>query len=411
MHVVVIGAGIVGLSSAYFLNKAGYKVSVIDKNDLSDNCSYGNAGLVAPSHVVPLAAPKVIAAGIRWMLTPSSPFYIQPRIDFDLLRWGWRFYRSATREHVERSVPVIRDISLISQNIYAGWAKNGLIPFDYSERGLLMLYKTEKGKKNEGETADLANKSGIEAQHLSVDEIYKKGINTKLDVQGGFYYPGDTHLYPNKVMQALYQHLDQQGISFVRHESIRSFDRKGKNILSVIGNNSYNGDLFVIAGGAFSSILLRKLGIHLAMQDGKGYSVTINNPPEKPHIPAVLSEAKVAVTPMGNDLRIGGTLEFSGFKESITMSRVKAVLSAVRRYYPDIKIDFPPKEKIWYGFRPCSFDGLPFIGRVKKYDNLVIATGHSMLGLSLGAGTGKLVSEVISGKTASMELSPFDPER
>ena len=145
---------------------------------------------------------------------------------------------------------------------------------------------------------------------------------------------------------------------------------------------------------------------------GRGYSVTLENSPYKVNYPAVLLEGRAAITPMdGNKIRFGGTMEITSHKTPPRMNRVQGILNAVKRFYPDFDVPLPPKEKIWYGYRPCSADGLPYIGRVKKYDNLIIATGHSMLGLSLGAGTGKLVNEIVNNQPTSMDIKPFTVER
>ena len=172
-----------------------------------------------------------------------------------------------------------------------------------------------------------------------------------------------------------------------------------------------NVENLIIAGGSWTSKILKFLGIKMLLQDGKGYSVTLNKPAHNLTIPSILSEAKVAMTPMGNDLRIGGTLEISNLSPKINLSRLKGILESVPTYYPELKPELPPAERIWHGFRPCSPDGLPYLGRSKKYKNLVIATGHAMMGLSLGPASGKLVSEIIQNTSASLDLTLLDPNR
>ena len=174
----------------------------------------------------------------------------------------------------------------------------------------------------------------------------------------------------------------------------------------------YEQDEVVVATGSWGRETAKLLSVRIPLMPGRGYSVTLENSPYKVNYPAVLLEGRAAITPMdGNKIRFGGTMEITSHKTPPRMNRVQGILDAVKRYYPDFDVALPPKEKIWYGYRPCSADGLPYIGRVKKYDNLTVATGHSMLGLSLGAGTGLIVDEIINGKPPSMDIKPFDPAR
>jgi D-amino-acid dehydrogenase len=176
--------------------------------------------------------------------------------------------------------------------------------------------------------------------------------------------------------------------------------------------NIFEADEIVIATGSWGRETAKMLGLKLPLMPGRGYSVTLENAPYKVNYPAVLVEGRVAITPMdGNKIRFGGTMEITSHKTPPRMNRVQGILDAVKRFYPEFDVPLPPKEKVWYGYRPCSADGLPYIGRIKKYSNVTVATGHSMLGLSLGAGTGKLVDEIVNNKTLSMDTRPFSVER
>jgi D-amino-acid dehydrogenase len=411
-NIAIIGGGIIGLSTAYYLNKAGHRVTIFDKGNLQDNCSIGNAGMIVPSHIIPLAAPGMISKGIRWMFNSKSPFYVRPRLNGDLIKWGLKFYAHANLKHVERSIPVLKEISTLSKNLYRQLADEKIFDFGYQERGLLMLYKTNETEKEEVEAAHLANKCGIEAHVLSLAEIQRLEPEVRVMAKGGIYFPGDAHLIPQQLISELIQYLQREGVAIFANTDVADFIVKGEQVLSVHAKQEHHSfDEFVIATGAWSGLFCSKLKIDLPMQSGKGYSFTLDNVAKNVRIPSLLLEGRVAVTPMGSSLRFGGTMEINGTDRSINMNRVKGIVETIPNYYPEMSVEVPDPKMIWNGLRPCSPDGLPYIGRSSKYKNLIIATGHSMMGLSLGPATGKLVLELINETQTSMNISKFNPER
>ena len=411
-NIAIIGGGIIGLSTAYYLNKAGHRVTIFDKGNLQDNCSIGNAGMIVPSHIIPLAAPGMISKGIRWMFNSKSPFYVRPRLNGDLIKWGLKFYAHANLKHVERSIPALKEISTLSKNLYRQLADEKIFDFGYQERGLLMLYKTNETEKEEVEAAHLANKCGIEAQVLSLAEIQRLEPEVRVMAKGGIYFPGDAHLIPQQLISELIQYLQKEGVAIFTNTDVADFMVKGEKVLSAqVKQEHHSFDEFVIATGAWSGIFCSKLKIDLPMQSGKGYSFTLDNVAKNVRIPSLLLEGRVAVTPMGSSLRFGGTMEINGTDRSVNMNRVKGIVETIPNYYPEMSVEVPDPKMIWNGLRPCSPDGLPYIGRSSKYKNLIIATGHSMMGLSLGPATGKLVSELVNETQTSMDISKFNPER
>jgi len=412
MRIVIIGGGIVGLSSAYYLNKAGHQVTIIDQSDLKDGCSFGNAGMIVPSHIIPLAAPGMISKGIRWMFNSRSPFYVKPRLNGDLIKWGYHFYKSSTKEHAVKSAPALKNLSMFSKEMYQQLAKDLPFDFGYHERGLLMLYKTKEAEHEETEMAKFANQQGVEAHVLSREEIQKLEPEVKVDVRGGIYFPGDAHLTPGKLMPLLINHLKEQGVNFQLNTTVTDFvieQEKIKTIKTNQGDLSF--DEVVLATGSWSGLIGARLGLSLPMQAGKGYSFTLPDVEKNIHIPSIFLEARVAVTPMGNSLRFGGTMEITGIDHSISMNRVKGIVDSIPNYYPQMKVAMPNAKDVWHGLRPCSPDGLPYVGRSSKIKNLTIAAGHSMMGLSQGPGTGKLVSEIINQESSSIGLNAFSLER
>lgn len=408
----IVGGGIIGLSSAYFLNQAGHKVTIIDQSDLTNGCSFGNAGMIVPSHLIPLAAPGMISKGIRWMFNSQSPFYVRPRLSGDLIKWGYQFYKKSTKAHVEMAAPALRDLSLFSKTVFQQWAKELPFDFDYHERGLLMLYQTKETEHEERETAAFANRQGLEAHVLSPQEVQKLEPEVEVKVRGGVYFPGDAHVTPQVLVKGLIDHLKAKGVEFLPMTRIQDFRVEAGFIKSIQTlNGEFSFDEVVLASGSWSGWVAAKLGLSLPMQAGKGYSFTLPDVAKNTRIPSIFLEARVAVTPMGNTLRFGGTMEITGVDHRISMNRVKGIVEAIPNYYPAMKVAVPEKEKVWHGLRPCSPDGLPYIGRSQRIKNLVVATGHSMMGLSLGPGTGKLIQEIVDRQSTSVAIELFDPER
>lgn len=408
----IIGGGVVGLSSAWYLHQAGYDVTVINNSGPGEACSYGNAGYVSPSHFVPLAAPGMIAKGLAWMFRSDSPFYIHPRLSPDLLRWTWQFYRNSTPAKVKESMPVMRDIMMYSRSLYEELSKTEGFNFDFDPCGLLMLVREKKALQEEIETAEMAHAIGMQADILNPSELAKLDPTVKMDVLGGVHYPSDVQIYPNKFMADMIAALHNKGVHFIQG-TVSGFGYSGTHVSEVHLSDGQRIPVseVVAAAGSRTAILLKHLGFNLLMQDGKGYSVTLPKPGLRPRIPAILHEARVAISPMGEDLRIGGTLEISNHKTGVSIPRVKAILKATSEYYPELSVDLPPTDKIWYGYRPFTPDGMAYIGKSRRFGNLTLAAGHAMLGLSMGTGTGKMVADILTGKKPEIDLKLFNPDR
>lgn len=408
---IVIGGGIIGLSSAYYLQQSGWDVTVLEKGDFSDNCSYGNAGYVCPSHFVPLATPGIVKQGLKWMWNSKSPFYVEPRLNAALISWGLKFMKSATAKHVEESAVPLRDIAILSQHCYETWATIPDFDFAYEKKGLLEYFQTTEKEEHSHHAVEDAKKLGLDAVILSAAEVQAMEPHVQLNIRGALYFKCDAHLYPQKLMKGLLTILKQSGVQLLSNAEVSGFEMDGEQIRSVkTKQQQYDADVVVIATGSWSREIASLVGLNLPLMPGRGYSVTLENSPFKLNYPAVLQEGRVAITPMdGNKIRFGGTMEITSINTPPRIKRVAGILDAVERYLPEFKIPMPAEKDIWYGYRPCSADGLPYIGRVKK--NVIVATGHAMVGLSLGAGTGKLVAEIANGETTSVDIKPYDPQR
>jgi D-amino-acid dehydrogenase len=411
-NIAIIGGGIIGLSTAYYLNRSGHCVTIFDKGDFNDNCSVGNAGMIVPSHIIPLAAPGMISKGIRWMFNSKSPFYVRPRLSKNLITWGLKFYAHANHGHVMRSIPLLKEISTLSKQLYQELAKENHFDFGYEERGLLMLFKSAETEREEIEAAKVANQFGIEARVLSLTEAQRLEPFVKLEARGAVYFPGDAQINPQTLINKLKAFIQQRGVAVFPNTTIKDFEVKGTQIKGVrVQNDVQTFDEFIVAAGAWSGTFCSRLGIDLPMQSGKGYSFTLNDVKNNVSVPTLLLEGRVAVTPIGTSLRFGGTMEIGDVNRAINMNRVKGILETIPKYYPEMNVKLPEEKAVWSGLRPCSPDGLPYIGRSSKFKNLIIATGHSMMGMSLGPATGRLVSELVDEVPCSMDVAAFGPER
>ena len=410
-EVIIVGGGIIGLATAYYLNLEGHDVSVIDQDKIKSGASHINSGYLTPSHIIPLAAPGMISKGFRWMFNNSSPFYIKPRFDLDLVNWGMKFIKSCTSEHVQKSMKSILDINLLSKKLFIEMQQSNNFDFHLESKGLLMAYKTSLAEREEAKAASWAKDLGIIVKQLSKEEILKIQPKVPMEVAGAFMYESDAHTTPELFMNNLKNHLMSRGLKFFLDTVVTSFQKKEKKIEALNTNKGiFKADEFVIATGAWTEGILKELGIKLSIQAGKGYSFDVKNITGL-SIPAILSEAKVAVTPMSGYTRFGGTMEISGINSKINSRRVLSIVNAAKEYYPGIEIPLTSVDKARSGLRPLSTDGLPFIGRHSSFKNLVLASGHAMMGWSLGPATGKLLTELISGYDPSLDLRPYSPER
>ncbi|MFN0016562.1 MAG: NAD(P)/FAD-dependent oxidoreductase [Saprospiraceae bacterium] len=432
MQALVIGGGIIGLSTALYLQEDGWEVTVLEKGDLTDNCSFGNMGYLSPSHFVPLAAPGMIEQGFWWMFDEKSPFYVRPGLRWDLVDWGLKFIRASTRTHVERSARPLTDLLLLSKKLFQDWSDTGEMDFGLVERGCMMYFQTEKMEREELENARNAEQLGLRVEVLGREQVHTLEPELKPSVRGGVLFRDDAHLYPNALMQQLPVLLEKRGVRIVRNAEVVGFERQRGKVSAVRYQlntskseiETESPDLVVLAAGSWSPQLARMAGEYLPLMPGKGYSMTVENPAKRLNYPCILLEAKVALTPWPGRLRIGSTMEIGPINDRILFPRVQGILEAVPRYLPGY-LDDPVfrqladlenlrknlREKVWFGFRPVSADGMPYIGFARKNANLIVATGHAMLGLSLAPGTGKLVAELAAGRATSVPAGAFDPCR
>jgi D-amino-acid dehydrogenase len=348
------------------------------------------------------------------MMNSRSPFYVRPRLDPAFLRWGWLFWKSCSDANVSLGAPVLKDLCVASRELFAEFSRENGKAFEFEERGLFNLCRTQATlDKYASGLARIANELGVEARILDAAETARMEPAVRMNIAGSVYFPIDAHVTPGLFMSALLARLKAMGVAFRWNTEITGWvqgaDRKLRAVRTAAGDVA--GDEFVVAGGAWSPRILKGLGIRLPMEAGKGYSLTIPESPIPLKIPMILSESRVAVTPMGRALRFGGTMELAGINANIRPERVEQIKAAARLYYPDFPMAAFEGVKPWFGLRPVSPDGLPYIGRFEARPNLIAAAGHAMLGLTLAPITGALVADVVAGRKPSVPLEHVDPDR
>ena len=410
-NIIIIGGGIIGLCSAYYLQKEGHQVTIVDQSNMDNGASYVNAGYLSPSHLVPLSAPGVMKKGLKWMLNPASPLYIKPRLDSDFIKWTLAFNKSCNANHVEKAIPAIKGITLLTQDLFDDIKREEGFSFHYEKKGLLMLCQTDKMLEEEIKTAQLAKREGLDVNEISKEELQVLEPTAKINIKGATYYKCDSHTTPHEFMTEMKAHLKTVGVTFFSNEKVEDLVINNRKIEAIKTKSQIlKADEFVLAAGSWSAILSKKLGLKLLLQAGKGYRINTTQTTGIT-IPSILAEAKVAVTPMNGFTRFAGTMEIAGINDNINRIRVEAIAKAANNFYPDVTLTQEEKNDVASGLRPVSPDGLPYIGKSSKCENLTIATGHAMMGWSMGPATGKLVSEVISDKKTILDLNPFHPDR
>ncbi len=410
--ITIVGGGVIGLSCAYYLQKEGHEITVIERGDITDGCSFGNMGYISPSHFIPLASPGIISQGLKWMVSSTSPFYIKPRLNLDLMQWGYHFWKSSTAATVQKSVPHLNNILQLSRKLINDLRNDIGDDFEMQTIGCLMMCKQQKTLDHEFHLADEAEMMGLKVERLLKDDVQKLEPDVEVNVSGAVLFKDDCHFNPGKMMKSLKNYLENKGVQFQLNTTVTGFEKLSNKISAVITDKGkFNCEEVVLATGSWLPSVAKMLGIKLLLQPGKGYSYTYPFVEKNVKYPAILVDGRCAITPWGNSLRIGGTMELSGINNKVLVKRMEGIYNSALNFYPGLKIDFPPADKIWNGLRPVTPDGLPYIGKHTLYDNVVIAGGHAMLGISEATGTGKIVSEIIQHKTTSLDIRAFKVDR
>jgi len=407
--VVVIGGGVIGMASAVELARRGAQVTVVERDEVGQGCSYGNAGWLTPSQAFPLANPAMILKSFKWMLDPESPLYIQPRLDPAFLRWLLEFLLASRRAKFERGAAALLELCRVSTDLWEDMAKRSSVDFGFERHGLLAVYEKAGSMDAAKGMIDMLAKAGIPAERWTADEVREKEPSIIGPTVGAYLYPDDAHCEPFQAVQALKAEAAALGVTILEHTEVFdiSSDSGPRRLKTTRG--TITAAQLVIATGPWSEAMGRMLGFRLPVIGAKGYSLVL--PPANPHPKRsiYLIERKVAVNPHRDALRIAGTLELVRNDFSINTRRVDVIVRGAKAM---LNIgDAPVAREIWRGLRPCTPDGMPAIGRARGRGDVWLATGHQMTGLKTAPGTGVLLAQLMSGETPRFDPEPFRADR
>ena len=406
--VLVIGGGIIGLASAYYLAKAGKTVRLLEQNAIGAEtaASYGNCGLVFISHLAPLCAPGTIRDEMIRRLHGTSPLYIKIAPDVKRFKWLLNFARKCNTKHMDYAIEARSKILQNSLKLLEDLIKEEHIECDWEEKGVLMVFKSRSEMQKYGKANDLLKPYGLDAVSLVGDALFDFEPALRKDVYGAWFHKKDSHLRPDKLLSAWQQVLLKMGVSIEENCRLEELIPEKRRIRHAETTGGiYTADEYVLATGAWTPQLANRLKLSLPVEPGKGYSLTMTRPAVCPAIPCYFCEPNVVATPWKDQFRLGGTMEFSGFNLDIFARRIQHLISGANEY---LKEPVGELEKVeWVGMRPMVYDDLPIIGRAPNHSNLVVATGHGMQGISMATSTGKLVSEIITGRQPHIDATAF----
>ena len=406
-HVIVIGGGVIGASSAYFLRQAGYRVTLIDKNTLGSQCSHGNCGLICPSDALPLASPGAVSSTLKTLFKRHNPLYIKPRVSPRLWLWLVKFALRCNQRHMLQAAEARMPLLESSLHLYQSLIEREQIECEWQKNGLLYVYKDQAAMDSYQATDELLTKHfSLSAKRFDTCALSELEPAVAEDIAGGWYYEEDAHLRPDRLMSEWKRVLQNYDVDVLEATEVFKFKRKGIKATGVLTRDGViEADKFVLAVGAISPQWEKEIGADLPIQPGKGYSLTYPKPQYSPRIPMIFPQHRVAMTPMQSGYRLGSTMEFSGYDTSINRRRIELLKKGAEPYLREPYGDYVEEE--WYGWRPMIYHGIPIIDTSPRMDNVLVATGHNMLGLSMGPATGKLVSELVAGKPTHVSAKPY----
>jgi len=409
--VLVVGGGVIGIACAHYLQKRGYKVTIIEKDTIGAACSQGNLGYVCPSHVLPLTEPDAIAMGIKSLFKPRAPFRVKPQLRPELLAWMWQFARRCTHREMLNGGTNLQGIVAAATDEYRRLFAETSIDVEWKDSGLLFVYRTERAFDKHARTDILlTSEFGLTGTRLDGDELNRFEPATRSGLAGAFHYDTDAYLRPEKLNAHWAGLLVERGVDIVENCELQSIEKQSGRIAAVITSNGrMQADQYVFATGAWSGHMGNMLDCRIPVEPGKGYSMTMTRSQHCPGKPMLFPEHHVGVAPFDDGFRLGSIMEFAGFDESIPDFRMQQLRESAAPYLKE-----PGGEEViekWYGWRPMTWDSIPIIGRLPRLSNGILATGHNMLGMTLAPVTGRLVAEIAADTQTFIDITPFSPDR
>ena len=405
--VVIIGGGPVGLSCAYYLLKSGRKVTLLDAKEIGKGSGSGNAGHIVPSHIIPLAAPGVVTSALKWMLDPAhSPFGMKVSLSPNYISWLLKFVFACSESNVQKSIKPLNDLGQLSAKNFAQIVAEEKFDCSYQEKGLLFLYKTEKALNDGQHEGEFMQKHGIPVSVYDKTKIHEVEPAALDDVIGGVHFTGDAHLNPAVFLKLLSDRVRAMGAEMFENTAVTGFESAGGKVRVVrTSAGEFEAEQVILAAGALTPSVARDLKLNIPIQPARGYSMTMSATKTMPSHALILGERRIAVSPMDGLLRFTGRLEVGNYSMEPNPVWLQRIENSAQEYLKlDEKLDV---KETWAGLRPTTPDGMPIIGKSPNHSNLFLATGHAMLGLSLGPGTGQVVAEMLNGQEPAVSLSPM----
>ena len=410
-RVVVVGGGVIGACSAYYLARSGFRVTVLDRGRFGAACSHANCGFICPSHALPFAAPGALWSTLKTLFQRNSPLKVRPSVVLRNLGWFLNFARRCNERDLLAAGRAIQALLNSSRTLFDDLIRGEKIACEWEARGLLFVFRTGRVFDHYAHADErLRRDFDLGAQRFDAPELAALEPALVPGLAGGYLYETDAHLRPDKLMAELKRILFERGVEVIEHSEATGFVREnGAAKATRTRKGEIAADHFVVATGAWAPLLNSELGCRVPILPGKGYSITMPRPALCPTHPMIFEEDRVAVTPFASGYRLGSTMEFAGYDESLNRSRLSLLTEAAKRYLKDPLAE--PVEEEWWGWRPMTYDGLPVIDRSPAMRNVLIAAGHNMLGLSMATATGRLVAELLGGSTPHVDSAPYSLSR
>jgi D-amino-acid dehydrogenase len=406
-QVIIIGGGVIGTACAHYLSRSGWAITLLDRGAFGQGCSHGNCGLVCPSHVLPLAGPGALGEAFSSLFLKDSPLAIRMRLDLSLWSWLVRFALRCRRSAMLEAGQAIQALLASSRALYQELMGEEPLDCEWQTAGLLFPYRRlDRFEKYTQTDRLLREVFDCPARRLEGDQVCELEPALKPGLAGGWYYEEDAHLRPDRLLSSWRALLEQRGVTIREHEEVKGFSHRAGLVRSVLtAKAEIPADAVVVATGAWTPLLAKQLGCRIPIQPGKGYSITMPRPARCPRIPLIFPETHVAVTPLPSGYRLGSTLEFAGYDDSLRPARLELLRGGAAPYLHQPWCD--PVEEAWWGWRPMTYDGKPIIGRPPRLHNVIIAAGHNTLGLSMAPATGKLTAELLDYETPHIDPAPY----
>ena len=407
-NITVIGAGIVGVATAIYLQRDGHRVTIVDKAEPGRGTSYGNAGSIAPSSIIPFALPGVLKSVPKWITDPLGPLTLSWRQLPALLPWFLHFRSACTTERASRGARALRSINGPSLENYTELLASAGAPDLLRHDGMLHVYRTEAGFAGSAYSRQLRNEHAAEVEIVDAFRIHDIEPALADHYQWGFFLRDNGHVRsPWRVVDVLARHFVAQGGEIVR-ASVTGIETANGRATVATEEGEIGGDFIVVAAGAASPKLVRGLGVTVPVAAERGYHIEIPDPRVTVRVPVTDGDGKFVAAPMEGGLRLAGTSEFRRADAPPNWRRAEALAQLAPSMFPGVNVE---GYKPWMGTRPSTPDSLPVIGRAPRAERVYLAYGHGHFGLMAAPATGQVISDLIAGRSPRIDASPFRPDR